>query len=104
MRPLVLALLLAGIASAEAQPQRTLTIALREDPDVLDPTLGSAYVSRIIYAAMCDKLIDLDDKLNLVPQLATDWTWEDPTHLLMHLRPGVVFHDGEPFNAAAVQV
>lgn len=94
----VIALLLSGAAHAQ-----TLTIALREDPDVLDPTLGSAFVSRVVYAAMCDKLLDVDAGLNLVPQLATAWTWEDPTHLLLTLRPGVIFHDGEPFNAEAVR-
>ena len=98
MRLLALVLLLTGGVQAQ-----TLTIALREDPDILDPTLGSAYVSRIVYAAMCDKLIDLDAGLNLVPQLATAWEWEDPTHLLLHLRAGVTFHDGEPFNAEAVR-
>ena len=99
MRLLIAALLLLA-GGVQAQ---TLTIALREDPDILDPTLGSAYVSRVVYAAMCDKLIDLDERLNLVPQLATAWEWEDPTHLLLHLRPGVTFHDGEPFDAEAVR-
>ena len=103
MRRLLLALLtLAAPAVAQPAPT-TLTIALREDPDVLDPTLGSAYVSRIVYAAMCDKLIDIDEHLNLVPQLATKWEYEDPTHLVLTLRPGVSFHDGEPFNAEAVR-
>lgn len=95
----LLALALAGPAWA----QTTLTIALREDPDVLDPTLGSSYVGRIVYAAMCDKLIDIDEKLNFVPQLATKWEYEDPTHFVLHLRPGVVFHDGEKFDAEAVK-
>jgi peptide/nickel transport system substrate-binding protein len=102
-RRVLAALLWAGLASpAFAQPS-TLTIGLREDPDVLDPTLGSAYVSRIVYASLCDKLIDIDAGLNLVPQLATAWEYEDPTHLVLHLRPGVVFNDGEPFNAEAVR-
>lgn len=96
--PGLLAALLAAPASAQ-----TLTIGLREDPDILDPTLGSAYVSRIVYAAMCDKLIDVDEHLNLVPQLATSWAYEDPTHLVLHLRPGVVFQDGELFDASAVK-
>ena len=102
MGRLAAALLMAAWLGGAAQAQ-TLTIALREDPDILDPTLGSAYVSRVVYAAMCDKLIDLDAGLNLVPQLATSWAWEDPLHLVLHLRPGVVFHDGEPFNAEAVR-
>lgn len=92
-------LLLAGAAHA----QSTLTVALREDPDALDPTLGSAYVGRIVYAALCDKLLDIDEHLNLVPQLATKWEYEDPTHLVLTLRDGVVFHDGEKFDAEAVR-
>ena len=100
MRPLIAALLL---LAAPAYAQSTLTIALRQDPDALDPTLGSAYVGRIVYAAMCDKLIDIDEHLNLVPQLATSWAYEDPTHLVLTLRDGVTFHDGEPFDAEAVR-
>lgn len=95
--------LLALLAAAPAAAQSTLTIALREDPDVLDPTLGSSYVGRIVYAAMCDKLIDIDEHLNFIPQLATAWEWTDPTHLVLHLRPDVVFHDGERFDAEAVR-
>ncbi len=101
MRHLVVLLCL--WCTAPAWAQSTLTIALREDPDVLDPTLGSAYVSRIVYAALCDKLIDIDERLNFVPQLATAWTYEDPTHLVLTLRAGVTFHDGTAFEASAVK-
>lgn len=103
MKRFLAALFLAGLAAPVLAQPTTLTIGLREDPDILDPTLGSAYVARIVYASMCDKLIDVDAKLNFVPQLATSWEYEDPTHLVLHLRPGVVFHDGEPFDAAAVK-
>ena len=96
---LAAAMLLAPLA-AEAQ---TLRIGLREDPDILDPTLGSSYVGRIVYSAMCDKLFDLDENLRIVPMLATSYRYEDPTHLILELRPGVTFHDGEPFNAEAVK-
>ena len=101
---LAFALLLATPAFTQsAYAQSTLTIGLREDPDILDPTLGSSYVGRIVYAAMCDKLIDIDAKLNFVPQLATAWEWEDPTHLVLHLRPNVLFQNGETFDAEAVR-
>jgi peptide/nickel transport system substrate-binding protein len=50
--------------------QTTLRIGLAEDPDVLDPTLARTYVGRIVFASLCDKLFDIDDKLNIVPQLA----------------------------------
>ncbi|MFI4988262.1 MAG: ABC transporter substrate-binding protein, partial [Alphaproteobacteria bacterium] len=59
---------------------------------------------RVVFAGLCDKLVDIDAKLNIVPQLATEWAWSaDNLSLTMKLRPGVVFHDGEPFDAAAVK-
>jgi peptide/nickel transport system substrate-binding protein len=94
------ALLLAG-APAAAQ---SLRIGLQEDPDALDPMLGGSFVGRIVFAALCDKLVDLDATLNYVPQLATAWAWgEEGRTLTMTLRPGVVFHDGEPLDAEAVR-
>jgi peptide/nickel transport system substrate-binding protein len=68
--------------------RRVLHIGLRQDPDVLDPTLGSSYVGRIVFSGLCDKLFDIDEKLNIVPQLATGYEWKDQTHLLIRLRPG----------------
>ena len=86
-----------------AGPDRTLRIGLREDPDILDPTLSGSYVGRIVFAGMCDKLFDYNPKLQIVPQLATGYLYKDPTHLILHLRPGVLFQDGEKFDAAAVK-
>ncbi len=83
-----------------AQPFR---IALREDPDSLDPTLARTYVSRIVFAGLCDKLFDINAKLEIVPQLATGYEWTDPKTLVIKLRPGVVFHDGTALDAAAVK-
>ena len=106
MRRLALALacalaLLPGV-NASAQ-EKTLRIGLREDPDLLDPTLGSSYVGRIVFAGLCDKLFDISPKLEIVPQLATGFEYADPTHLVIHLRQGVKFHDGEPVDAEAVK-
>jgi peptide/nickel transport system substrate-binding protein len=92
-----------GIAGA-AHAQSNLRIGLAEDPDVLDPTLARTFVGRIVFAALCDKLIDIDEKLTMVPQLATGWEWSaDSKALTMKLRPGVTFHDGEKLDAAAVK-
>ncbi|MGH3265991.1 MAG: ABC transporter substrate-binding protein, partial [Trebonia sp.] len=91
------------LLSAPAFAQ-TLRIGLREDPDLLDPTLGSSYVGRIVFAGLCDKLFDITPELKIVPQLATGYEYKDPTHLVIHLRPGVKFQDGEPMDANAVKV
>jgi peptide/nickel transport system substrate-binding protein len=89
---------------AIAQAQTTLRIGLAEDPDQLDPSLGRTYVGRIVFASFCDKLFDIDEKLNIVPQLALSHeTSADGKEVTIKLRPGVKFHDGEPFNAEAAK-
>jgi len=83
---------------------QTLRIGLADDPDVLDPTLARTFVGRIVFAALCDKLFDVDEKLAIVPQLATGYEWSaDHKALTIKLRKGVTFQDGEKFDAAAVK-
>ncbi|HVM79868.1 MAG TPA: ABC transporter substrate-binding protein [Stellaceae bacterium] len=90
----------AGIASAET----TLKIGLAEDPDILDPTLARTFVGRIVFASVCDKLFDITPDLKIVGQLATGYKWvDDNKGLIITLRTGVQFQDGEPMNAAAVK-
>ena len=87
-----------------ASQAQNLRIGLAEDPDALDPTLARTFVGRIVFSALCDKLIDVDEKLNIVPQLATGYEWSpDGKALTLKLRSGVTFHDGEKFDAAAVK-
>ena len=90
----------AGIACA----QTTLRIGLAEDPDILDPKLARTYVGRIVFASFCDKLFDIDEKLDVVPQLALGYeTAPDGLSVTIKLRAGVKFHDGEQFNADAAK-
>jgi len=101
-----LAMALVAVMAVAQTPThaQTLRIGLAEDPDVLDPTLARTFVGRIVFAALCDKLVDIDEKLNIVPQLATSWQFApDNKSVTFKLRQGVVFHDGEPFNAEAVK-
>jgi peptide/nickel transport system substrate-binding protein len=96
------ALLLSLQAGVHAQT--TLRIGLAEDPDILDPTMARTYVGRIVFAAVCDKLFDIDEKLNIMPQLALSHeTSADGKEVTIKLRPGVKFHDGEPFDAEAAK-
>jgi peptide/nickel transport system substrate-binding protein len=96
------ALLLSFCATAHAQT--TLRIGLAEDPDILDPSLARTYVGRIVFSAVCDKLFDIDDKLNIVPQLALSYDISaDGKAVTIKLRPNVKFHDGEPLDAEAAK-
>jgi peptide/nickel transport system substrate-binding protein len=101
MRTRLALLLFFFFSSVQGQ---TLRIGLAEDPDILDPTLARTFVGRIVFSALCDKLFDLDEKLNIVPMLAASYQWSaDNKALTLKLRPGVTFHDGEKMDAAAVK-
>ncbi len=107
MKILRLAMFAAALSlslQAGVHAQTTLRIGLAEDPDILDPTMARTYVGRIVFAAFCDKLFDIDEKLNIVPQLALSHeTSADGNEMTIKLRPGVKFHDGEPFDAEAAK-
>jgi peptide/nickel transport system substrate-binding protein len=104
VRVLLVAVVLTLVASHPAVAQGVLRIGLNDDPDALDPTISRAYVGRIVFAALCDKLFDVTPDLKIVPQLATGFEWAaDHRSVVLKLRPGVTFHDGEPFNAEAVR-
>lgn len=95
---------LVGAAQSQVQAQTTLRIGIAEDPDILDPSIGRTYVGRIVFSAFCDKLFDIDEKLNIVPQLALSHeTSADGKEMTIKLRPGVKFHDGEPLDAEAAK-
>ena len=103
-RCLSLALALTAAMAGSALAQTNLRIGLAEDPDVLDPSLARTYVGRIVFASICDKLFDIDEKLAIVPQLALSHeTSADGKGVTIKLRPNVKFHDGEPFNAEAAK-
>src|SRR5690349_14510507 len=103
-RTVFIAGLLAAVASLSgafsAHAESTLRIGLSEDPDNLDPTTAGSYVGRIVLATLCDKLFDIDENLQVVPQLALSHeTSADGKTVTIKLRQGVKFQDGELFDA-----
>ena len=99
----ILMIACAVAALSQTAAAQTLRIVLREDTDIVDPTLTRTYVGRIEFAGLCDKLFDIDEKLHIVPQLATGYEWADPKTLVIHLRPDVTFQDGTKMDADAVK-
>ena len=103
-RTLVAAWLAGSMLIAGAAGAQTLRIGLAEDPDTHDPTPSRTFVSGVVRTAQCVQLLDIGLELEIVPQLAAEWAWTDGRKgLVIKLRPGVKFHDGEPFDAAAVK-
>lgn len=94
-----------GEPAGDVQDGGTLVMALSAEPDRLDPTLSRSLYSRYVFSTMCEKLYDLDENTQIVPQLATDLPTvsDDGLTVTIPVREGVKFADGTPFNAAAVQ-
>src|SRR6202000_608786 len=92
------------LGAGTALAQTHLRVGLADDPDILDPTLARSYTARIVFASLCDKLFDIDENLNIVPQLALGHeTSADGKTVTIKLRPNVKFHDGEPLDAKAAK-
>jgi peptide/nickel transport system substrate-binding protein len=98
----------AGGTRSKTPPMKnggTLVLGLTAgEPDVLDPTLARTFSGREVFLTFCEKLYDLDQKANIVPQLAAALPSVSKNGLTVTipLRTGVRFNDGTPFTAAAV--
>jgi len=59
--------------------------------------------ARFVWSQIYETLVRLDSDLKLMPGLAESWDKDDSGRVwTFHLREGVKFHDGTPFNADAV--
>ena len=104
----LLRFLLAGLALclciAPVSARDRIVVALQLEPPTLDPTSGAAAaVKEVTYRNIYEALTTLDTTGAAVPLLATSWTMApDARSYIFHLRPGVRFTDGTPFNAKIV--
>ena len=95
----------AGAALAQ-QPKTggTLVYATGTDVQTLDPQFVTDVPTSRIVANIHETLVKADEKGTIQPCLATSWTTsDDKLTWTFKLRQGVRFHDGTPFNAAAVK-
>jgi peptide/nickel transport system substrate-binding protein len=92
-------------APVSAAPKDQLTLALQLEPPNLDPTSGAATaVDEVVYANVFEGLVKLDAQGALKPLLATWWEIApDGLTYTFHLREGVRFQDGTPFDAGIVK-
>jgi peptide/nickel transport system substrate-binding protein len=94
-----------GVDSRAVKSGGTLRVALDGEPDKLDPTLARTLVGRVVFNAICEKLYDVNDKLELVPQLAAAMpvVSSDGLTVTVKIRTGLKFADGTVMDAAAVK-
>lgn len=83
----------------------TLVVALSAEPDKLDPTQSRSLYSRYVFDAMCQKLYDVNQNTDVVPQLASALPkiTDGGLTVTIPVRTGIKFADGTAFNAAAVK-
>ncbi len=94
-----------GADPAAAQtPPNVLVVGQIAEPQALDPHAVTAVNDFRILMNVYDGLVRYaPGTLEVEPALATSWeVSDDGTVYTFHLREGVNFHDGTPFNAEAV--
>ena len=88
---------------AIAKPNDTLRVAWRDAIPDVDPYRNNLRTGLIVAHEAWDTLVYRDPhSFKVVPALATQWNWTDPTTLDFTLREGVTFQNGEPFCADEV--
>lgn len=102
---LMITMLLASCAPKPASPQR-LVYGLTLAPSGIDPHINSSSELGIPLTSVYDTLVYQDPATGkFVPGLAQSWQIsDDGKTYIFALRHDVRFHDGTPFNAAAVKV
>lgn len=84
---------------------KKIVYAMGTEPKKLDAQDVTDNPSYIATSAVYDNLVAYDENMHLVPRLATSWEPSaDGLTWTFHLRQGVKFQDGTPFNAKAVKV
>lgn len=73
------------------------------EPTSLHPHRSFDQYSDVIISQIYEGLVDFDFNGRLVPRLAIRWQIISPTRFRFWLRKGVLFHNGETFDARAVK-
>lgn len=93
------------VPAGESVSQETdVVAAMQVDFITMDPLDTSDTLSGGIQRLMMDGLFGFDDDMKIIPMLAESYEANDnATEFTIHLRQGISFTDGTPFDAAAAK-
>ncbi|EKN70955.1 hypothetical protein BABA_03809 [Neobacillus bataviensis LMG 21833] len=80
-----------------------LNIAFDTDISNYDPLQGNSGNDHALLYPVYDTLVNFNAQLEPEPGLAESWDIPDDKTIILHLKKGVTFHDGTPFDAEAVK-
>ena len=114
LRPIVVTVAAAGFAGAvfasdHARAENTFVYGMPADHSILDPHVTCGWMAKMVNYQIYEALVEIDLQsadwpTKLKGQLAESWEIsDDGIEYTFHLRKGVNFHDGTPFNADAVK-
>lgn len=89
--------------SAAGNVPDMLVVAVPEAPVYVDPHIQATVATYRVTTQMFDRLVQLDQDMQIVPKLAESWEVENDTTTIFHLRQGVKFHNGETMTAEDVK-
>lgn len=94
-----------GDGNSSGMKQNSIKAALAGATELnsLDPVNADQSATWAVIYSMMEGLVDFDDKMNLQPELATDWKYLSDTELKFNLRKGVKFHNGDSFTGKDVK-
>jgi peptide/nickel transport system substrate-binding protein len=92
-------------AATTGNPNAELRVGAVDDQYVVAPTATNDATIGVypVNANIVEGLVSLSPDYKVLPALATSWEFRAPNTWRFHLRTGVKFQDGQPFNAQAVK-
>ncbi len=93
----------AGVDDSTPKKGGEVVIGYSVDVSTFDPIKGGSGSDYPILYPVYDRLINFTPDLQPQSGLAESWETPDDKTLVLHLREGVKFHDGTPFDAEAVK-
>lgn len=101
-----LSIFITGCGSDKDKPEEKLTkeviVSQGSKPKSLDPNMYNEIPALTITEQIFNTLLRVDENGNIVPELAESYEYVTPTELVIKLKQGIKFHNGDTLTAKDV--
>jgi peptide/nickel transport system substrate-binding protein len=92
-----------ALPALAAEGGGTVVTAVSSDPGHFNPGITTGYDVHVVAGSMFNGLVALDEELNPIPDLATDWEVSDDSTVYTFTLADARWHDGEPLTSEDVK-